>query len=216
MIEHIPELEESGITSYKIEGRVKSAYYTAVVTNTYRMAIDAYRRAPAGYKFDKAWLNELDGVSHREYGTGFYFTPPSQDANTVHDLGYIREKAYIASAVSDAAVPDENGMYYALFIQRNKVTKDDTVELITPGQGRKSVFSFVSLRCSGRENRIRAAPVHVFQTESAVSRERGRHPSSRRKLTNEFFRHTESVSHRSDTGNYRMAPYILHGTHDTV
>lgn len=156
MIEHIPELEESGITSYKIEGRVKSAYYTAVVTNTYRMAIDAYRRDPAGYKFDKAWLNELDGVSHREYGTGFYFTPPSQDANTVHDLGYIREKAYIASAVSDAAVPDENGMYDALFIQRNQGHKGRHSRAYHPRQGRKSVFSFVSLRCSGRE--IESAP----------------------------------------------------------
>ncbi|MGN1408544.1 MAG: U32 family peptidase, partial [Eubacteriales bacterium] len=133
MIEHIPELEESGISSYKIEGRVKSAYYTAVVTNTYRLAIDTYRRDPDNFTFDKAWLNELDGVSHREYGTGFYFTPPHENANTVHDLGYIREKAYIASAVSDSLVPDSSGMYDALFIQRNKVSSSDTVELITPG-----------------------------------------------------------------------------------
>jgi U32 family peptidase len=145
MIEHIPELEESGISSYKIEGRVKSAYYTAVVTNTYRMAIDAYRHNPSEYKLDPAWLNELDGVSHREYGTGFYFTPPSQDANTVHDLGYIREKAYIASAVSDAIEQGEDGMYDALFIQRNKVTKDDTVELITPGMVGRA-FSASTLR----------------------------------------------------------------------
>ena len=133
MIEHIPELEESGISSYKIEGRVKSAYYTAVVTNTYRLAIDTYRRDPDNFTFDKAWLNELDGVSHREYGTGFYFTPPHENANTVHDLGYIREKAYIASAVSDSLVPDSSGMFDALFIQRNKVSSSDTVELITPG-----------------------------------------------------------------------------------
>ncbi|MBQ8333897.1 MAG: U32 family peptidase, partial [Clostridia bacterium] len=83
MLEHIPELEESGISSYKIEGRVKSAYYTAVVTNTYRLAIDAYRRDPANYKLDPAWTNELSGVSHREYSTGFFFTPPHEDANTV-------------------------------------------------------------------------------------------------------------------------------------
>ena len=134
MIEHIPELEESGISSYKIEGRVKSAYYTAVVTNTYRLAIDTYRRDPDNFTFDKAWLNELDGVSHREYGTGFYFTPPHENANTVHDLGYIREKAYIASAVSDSLSPDNDGMYGALFIQRNKVSSSDTVELITPGK----------------------------------------------------------------------------------
>ena len=66
MLEHIPELEESGISSYKIEGRVKSAYYTAVVTNTYRLAIDSYRRDPLNYKPDPSWVSELEGVSHRE------------------------------------------------------------------------------------------------------------------------------------------------------
>ncbi len=138
MIEHIPELEESGIDSYKIEGRVKSAYYTAVVTNTYRMAIDAYRADPANYKFNEVWQNELDGVSHREYGTGFYFTPPSEQANTVRDLGYIREKAYIASVVSDCNTPevspDGHKYYDTLFIQRNKLTRGDKVELISPGK----------------------------------------------------------------------------------
>ncbi len=156
MIEHIPELEESGITSYKIEGRVKSAYYTAVVTNTYRLAINEYRKNPAAYKFDSAWANELQGVSHREYGTGFFFTPPHENANTVTELGYIREKAYIATAVSDASVPDENGLYDALFIQRNKVSRGDIVELISPGKIGRS-FSADSLR-NVRGDIIESAP----------------------------------------------------------
>ncbi len=141
MIEHIPELEESGISSYKIEGRVKSAYYTAVVTNTYRLAIDEYRRDPAGFKFDPAWNAELDGVSHREYGTGFYFTPPHENANTVTSLGYIREKAYVATAVCDSATPDKNGLYDVLFIQRNKLTRGDRVELISPGRVGRSFIA---------------------------------------------------------------------------
>ncbi len=156
MIEHIPELEESGISSYKIEGRVKSAYYTAVVTNTYRMALDSYRADPANYKFDPAWSNELDGVSHREYGTGFYFTPPHESANTVTDLGYIREKAYLASAVTDSLAADENGLYDTLFIQRNKVSSSDSVELISPGKiGRP--FSAESL-CDVQGRKIESAP----------------------------------------------------------
>jgi len=134
MIRHIPELEESGISSYKIEGRVKSAYYTAVTTNTYRMALDEYRRDPAAYHFNEAWARELDGVSHREYGTGFYFTPPSEDANVVKELGYIREKAFIATAVEDSLTPDENGLFDTLFIQRNKLKDGDAVELISPGK----------------------------------------------------------------------------------
>lgn len=134
MIEHIPELEEAGITSYKIEGRVKSAYYTAVVTNTYRLAIDEYRRSPSEYTFREEWMRELCGVSHREYGTGFFFTPPHEDANVVHELGYIREKAYLATAVAASNEPDENGLYDTLFIQRNKLTLGDTVELLSPGR----------------------------------------------------------------------------------
>ena len=129
MIEHIPALMESGITSFKIEGRVKSAYYTAVVTNTYKMAIDAYLRDPASYENDPLWLRELESVSHREYYTGFYFTPPHENANTVTAPGYIREKAYLATAITDS---DENG--FATFIQRNKLTRGDSMELLTPGK----------------------------------------------------------------------------------
>ena len=98
MIEHIPELMKSGIASFKIEGRMKSAYYTAVVTNAYRMAIDAYERDPEGYRFDPAWLSELESVSHREYGTGFYFDNPLENPQLVSTCGYLREKAYFSTA----------------------------------------------------------------------------------------------------------------------
>ena len=129
MIEHIPALMEAGITSFKIEGRVKSAYYTAVVTNTYRMAIDAYLSDPAGYTYDPLWMRELCSVSHREYFTGFYFTPPHESANTVTAPGYIREKAYLAAAVTDS---DAEGR--AVFVQRNKLTAGAPMELLTPGK----------------------------------------------------------------------------------
>ncbi len=128
MIEHIPELVEAGITSFKLEGRVRSAYYTAVVTNTYRMALDRYLAAPENYEYDPAWLRELCSVSHRQYDTGFFFTSPHENANIVTDMGYIREKAYLATAVSDS---DEDG--FALFTQRNKFVKGDPVELLTIG-----------------------------------------------------------------------------------
>ncbi|MBQ7325833.1 MAG: U32 family peptidase, partial [Clostridia bacterium] len=73
MIEHIPELMESGVTSFKVEGRMKSAYYAAVTANAYRMAMDAYAKDPEGYRYDPAWLTELESVSHREYCTGYWF-----------------------------------------------------------------------------------------------------------------------------------------------
>lgn len=134
MIEHIPALEEAGISSYKIEGRVKSAYYTAVVTNAYRMAIDSYRADPANYTMDPLWKRELESVSHREYDTGFFFTPPSENANTVTQLGYIREKAYLATALETVDVPGEDGLFDVPFVQRNKLVGDDPVEVISPGR----------------------------------------------------------------------------------
>ena len=80
MIEHVPELVDAGITSFKIEGRMKSAYYTAVVTNAYRMAIDAYLRDGADYRFDPQLFRELESVSHRDYGTGYWFDTPREEA----------------------------------------------------------------------------------------------------------------------------------------
>ena len=129
MIEHIPELVESGITSFKIEGRMKSAYYTAVVTNAYRMALDAYFADPENYKFNPEWLDERCSVSHRDYATGYWFDLPCESAQVCENMGYIREKAYIATAVAYDA---ETSL--ATFIQRNKVSRGEKVELISPGK----------------------------------------------------------------------------------
>ncbi len=126
MIEHIPELVDAGISSFKLEGRVRSAYYTAVVTNTYKMALDSYMADPENYKYDPAWGRELNSVSHREYGCGFFFNDPREDANIVTEPGYIREKAYLATAVEGC---EAGGV--ATFIQRNKLVEGQSVELLT-------------------------------------------------------------------------------------
>ncbi len=125
MIEHIPELMESGIDSFKIEGRMKSAYYAAVTANTYRMAINAYQR---GEPYDPRWMRELTSVSHREYGTGYYFDSSKENANTTADTGYLRDKAYLATVLS---YDEETGE--ALCVQKNKMRLGDCVELLTPG-----------------------------------------------------------------------------------
>ncbi len=138
-IEHIPALVASGINSFKIEGRMKSAYYTAVVTNAYRMALDAYAADPEGYTFDPMWLRELESVSHREYDTGFWFDRSTDDPKLSTIPGYLREKAYFATACDMAGVeipahlPEENesGRLY-LFLQRNKMSVGDAVELVSP------------------------------------------------------------------------------------
>ena len=89
----LPQLIEAGIDSFKIEGRMKSAYYTAVVTNAYRMAMDRYQKDPAAYSFDPRLMRELESVSHREYCTGFYLDSPMENPQLVTMDGYLREKA---------------------------------------------------------------------------------------------------------------------------
>ncbi len=129
MIEHVPDLVRAGIDSLKLEGRVRSAYYTAVVTNTYKMALDSFVNSPDNYRFDPAWQRELDSVSHREYGTGFFYHDPKREPNLVTQPGYIREKAYLAVCVGAAV---ENGR--VPFVQRNKTVRGASVELLSPGR----------------------------------------------------------------------------------
>ena len=144
-VDHIPELIEAGIDSFKIEGRMKSAYYTAVVTNAYRMSIDSYLSNPENYVFDPLWYRELECVSHREYCTGYYLDDPMQNAQIGSHTGYIRDKAYFATATeyneeeaasiqsAGVALENENGRLYR-FIQRNKVKLGDSAELISPSK----------------------------------------------------------------------------------
>ena len=126
-IEHIPELVEAGINSFKIEGRMKSAYYTAVVTNAYKMALDSY--FSGNYIYDAEWYRELESVSHRDYHTGYYFTDSHVDANLAPNNGYIKDKAYLAVATS---YDTKSGL--AEFTQRNKICFGDAAEILTPGK----------------------------------------------------------------------------------
>ena len=128
MIEHIPDLMESGIDSFKIEGRMKSAYYTAICANTYKMAMNEYQKNPEEYRYNPLWLRELESVSHREYATGFYYDNPMDNPQIVTQGGYLREKAYLCVATGEKI-----GDHY-VFTQRNKLVEGERVELITPGK----------------------------------------------------------------------------------
>ena len=125
-IEHVPELIEAGINSFKIEGRMKSAYYTAVVTNTYRMAFDSY--FSGNYVYNPEWYRELESVSHRDYATGYYYSDSHTDANLASNNGYIKDKAYLAVV---EAYDEKTGE--ATLTQRNKMCVGDEIELVTPG-----------------------------------------------------------------------------------
>lgn len=139
MLRHIPALIEAGVESFKIEGRMKSAYYTAVVTNAYRMVMDAYRRDPDGFVFDEAIYREVESVSHREYATGFFFDDPKEAPQLCKENGYIREKAYFATVTESETSPADLPVRTAQGVlcrlrQRNKLSLGDKAELLTPGR----------------------------------------------------------------------------------
>ena len=89
MIEYIDQLAQAGVTSLKIEGRAKSAYYVSVVTNAYRNAVDAYRENPDNFVLPDWIAQEVRKVSHRAYSTGFYFGRPEQ-GQYYENAGYVR------------------------------------------------------------------------------------------------------------------------------
>ena len=125
MIEHIPELVKSGISSFKIEGRAKTSYYTAVVTNAYRKALDAYFEAgcPEDFSTPQEILEEVEKISHREYNTGFYMgTPPGQ---TTSNGGYIRK--YDLVALCEKELPKGG-----VITQRNKFYLGDEIDILPP------------------------------------------------------------------------------------
>lgn len=125
MIEHIPELAASGLTSFKIEGRVKSAFYVATVVKAYREAIDRYLADPDHYETDPRWLQDLEKTVHRPFDTGFYFQKPQEDAKIFLEDTQVREAAVVG--IVQAYLPDSG---LALVEQRNKIRTGDFVEIV--------------------------------------------------------------------------------------
>ncbi|MCX7715655.1 MAG: U32 family peptidase [Clostridia bacterium] len=129
MIRYIPELVQSGITSFKIEGRVKSEYYVATVVKAYREEIDKFFADPENYVFDEAQYEELCKVSHRPYGTGFYFGKPTEDGQVYATSSYIRDYDIVGIVKNY----DEKTMV-ATISQRNKFSVGEQIEIIQPGK----------------------------------------------------------------------------------
>lgn len=123
MIEHIDKLVDAGISSFKIEGRAKSSYYTAVTTNAYRHAVNDYMKEKENFKL-KPWIKEeLDKISHRQYSTGFFFN--SEPGQSTNNGGYIRKYDVVA-------VCEENKGLTCEITQRNKFYNNDTLDVLPP------------------------------------------------------------------------------------
>ena len=127
MIEHVPEMIEAGIDSFKIEGRMKTALYVAAVARTYRKAIDDYQRDTAEYRKNLEWYKEEIGkCTTREFTTGFYFGKPTEEAQIYRNSTYIRNYTYLGTVEQT----DEAGR--CLLEQKNKFSVGETIEVMKP------------------------------------------------------------------------------------
>lgn len=126
MIDHIGDLVQAGLTSLKIEGRVKSEFYVATVVKAYRQAIDAYFEDPTATA-DPAWREELTKVSHRDYTTGFYFGRPGGTEQHYESSSYIRKYDMVGLVTG---YDPETGM--AEVIQKNRIFLGSEVEFLRP------------------------------------------------------------------------------------
>ena len=128
MIDEIPALIKAGVMSFKIEGRVKTAYYVATVVKAYREAIDAYFENPDA-PADPSLYEEIKKVSHREYTKGFYFGKPSGNAQVYTSSSYIRNYDLVGFVKSF-----DNTKKTAALEQRNRFFRGDIVEVVQPGK----------------------------------------------------------------------------------
>ena len=129
MLEHIPDLIAAGVSSAKIEGRMKSVFYVATIVSAYRRAIDAYYEDPDNYVYDPEWMTELKKASHREFTTGFYYDKPTNEDQNYQTSAYTREYSFIGLVRS---YDPETGM--AVVEQRNKMVAGDEIEVFGPGK----------------------------------------------------------------------------------
>ncbi len=127
MIDHIPDLINAGISSLKIEGRMKSAYYVATVVRAYRLAIDAYYKNLENWRFNPYWLEEIEKTSHRKFTTGFYYGNQHEGAQAYDTSKYIREYSFIGIVIGENFEP---GCWK--IEQRNKFCVDEQIEIIEP------------------------------------------------------------------------------------
>ena len=126
MIEHIPEMIEAGIDSFKIEGRMKTALYVATVARTYRKAIDDYLEDPAKYRANMDWYKtEISKCTYRQFTTGFYFGKPDENTQIYDSNTYVNEYTYLG-------IVEETKDGLARIEQRNKFCVGDAIEIMKP------------------------------------------------------------------------------------
>ncbi|MDE5587671.1 MAG: U32 family peptidase C-terminal domain-containing protein [Acetatifactor sp.] len=131
MIEHVPEMVEAGIDSFKIEGRMKTALYAATVARTYRKAIDDYFASEETYRKNTEWYRaEIAKCTYRQYTTGFYFGKPDESTQIYDNSTYVNEYIYLGLVEEVKAAADGNLL--ACIRQKNKFAVGDSIEIMKP------------------------------------------------------------------------------------
>ncbi|ADQ14882.1 peptidase U32 family protein [Halanaerobium hydrogeniformans] len=165
LAEEIPELIELGLSSLKIEGRMKSVHYAATVVNTYRQIIDNYYQDPENYQPDQDLLAELRKISHRDYTKGFYYGKPGAEGQRYQSSSYLR--SYDFMGVVKKNLKDKNEILVEV---RNKIFKGNSLEVLSPGE--KSYTIEVDYIIDSDGNQVEAAPhpkeLIIIGTEKAV------------------------------------------------
>lgn len=161
LIEHIPQLIETGVTSLKVEGRMKSDYYVATVARAYRAALDRYAQNE-DYEFDPHWLEELNAVSHRPFSTGFAFGYPTENPQSLQAYNKTDSDCKLIGYV------DEIDDGFLIVHVKNPFTAGESFEWIGPGytSGKLTIAHIESLKGKAIERTISATSVRVEIKES--------------------------------------------------
>ena len=139
MIEHLPDLYEAGIDSFKIEGRMKTALYVATAARTYRLAMDAYERDPKEYEEKLPWFREqIADCTYRKFTTGFFYGRPDQEDQIYDNNTYVNNYTFLG------IVREIDGNGDAVTEQKNKFCVGDTIEIMKP-DGRNVVTKVLAL-----------------------------------------------------------------------
>ena len=167
MIEHIPELMESGIDSFKIEGRMKTALYVATVARTYRKAIDDYCKSPELYREHLPWyLDQIANCTYRQFTTGFFFGKPSEEAQIYDNNTYLKEYTYLGF------VDGKNEEGLCRIEQRNKFSVGEQIEVMKPGGENRCVTVRRILDEEGREMESAPHPKQILYVDLGTPSDR--------------------------------------------
>ena len=162
MIEHIPELLESGVDSLKIEGRMKTALYVATVARTYRKAIDDYKKDPELYKQNMPWyLDQISNCTYRQFTTGFFFGKPNEESQIYDNNTYVKEYTYLG------IIGEERDGTYRIE-QRNKFSVGETIEVMKPNGDNIEVTVKRILTEDGTEQESAPHPKQVLYVDLGI------------------------------------------------